>query len=290
MAEAGFAAPASARTTTAQQTREQQQIARPAEAQPQQAQSDITLSRITDHLTEQVRQHFSGRLLEYFLPRDARASVVKAELRKFVCAEFMQGFEGLSGSFKQHVESKISDLLSLQAVYNALHERHSRSIRDNVSESLTDQLDPIIDGLIVESVERINDVNGSNEDRINNCMANQALYLTFVDMVVRRILAKLATWSPPTSIVFETKDVDEPCFDGIKMIIIWDGGRSSRNSATMQNGQYMVVQQFPWLGRNAMIMPQDADHSMKDLVRGRRRLYVKSLIALISPLVVNNAR
>jgi hypothetical protein len=290
MAEAGFAAPASVRTTTAQQTREQQQIARPVEAQPQQAQADITLSRITDHLTEQVRQNFSGRLLEYFLPRDARASVVKAELHKFICGDFLLGFEGLSDSFKQRVEAKITDLLSLQPIYNALHERHSRAIRDNVSESLTDQLDPLIDGLINESVERINDVNGASEERVNNCMANQALYLTFVDMVVRRILAKLATWSPPSSIVFETKDVDEPCFDGIKMIIIWDGGRSSRNSATMQNGQYMVVQQFPWLGRNAMIMPQDADHSMKDLVRGRRRLYVKSLIALISPLVVNNAR
>jgi len=122
-------------------------------------------------------------------------------------------------------------------------------------------------------------------------MRNQALYLTFIDMTVRRILAKLATWSPPSSIIFETKSVEEPCFDGVKVMVMWDGGRAARNNPTMQNGQYLVMQQFPWLGRTSMIMPEDADQTTKDLIDGRRRLYVKALIALISPLVNrDNAR
>lgn len=288
MAEAGFA-PAAARPT-AEEAREQQQTARPPEPESTET-IDVTLSRITDHLTEQIQQHFSGRLLEYFLPRDARTTVVRAQLQSFMETRFLEGLEGLSQAFKERVEAQVSDLLGMQPVYNALHERHSREIRDRVSAGLTDQLDPIIDGLMNEAVERINDVSGANEERIDACMANQALFLTFVDMTVRRILAKLATWSPPTSIIFETKAVDEPCFDGVKVMIMWDGGRTSRNNNAMSNGQYLVLQQFPWLGRNALIMPADADQTTKDLIRGRRRMYVKALVAVISPLVnSNNAR
>lgn len=286
MAEAGFAPVAS--RPSAEEVREQQQVARPQQPEQPSASDEAALSRITDHLTEQIRQHFSGRLLEHFLPRDARASVVRTELHNFICAEFLRDLEGLSDAFKTRVEAKVGEMLALQPIYNALHERHSREIRDIVSEKLTDQLDPIIDGLMHEAVERITDVSGSNEERVNGCMVNQALFLTFVDMVVRRILAKLSTWSPPSSIIFETKAVDEPCFDGVKVMIMWDGGRTNRTSPTMQNGQYMVVQQFPWVGRTALIIPADADQPTKELVMGRRRMYVKSLVAMISPLVNNN--
>ena len=288
MAEAGFA-PVADRPSAAE-VREQQQTAR--EQPPETVETvDVTLSRITDHLTEQIRQHFSGRLLEYFLPRDARAGVVRNELQVFMCSEFLTGLEDLSDSVKQRVETKVSEMLALQPIYNALHELHSRAIRDIVSEKLTDQLDPIIDGLMTEAVERITDVTGSPQEKINGCMANQALYLTFIDMVVRRIIAKLATWSPPSSIIFETKSVEEPCFDGVKVMVMWDGARTSRNNPTMQNGQYLVVQQFPWVGRNSMLLPADADQTTKDLIFGRRRLYIKSLIATISPLITrDNAR
>ena len=289
MAEAGFA-PVVDRPTAAE-VREQQQTVR---EQPEAAaveSTDTMLSRITDHLTEQIRQNFSGRLLEYFLPRDARSGVVRNELQTFMVAEFLRDLEGLSDAFKVRTEEQIASLLAMQPVYNALHERHSRTIRDIVSEKLTDQLDPIIDGLMTEAVERITDVTGSPVEKINGCMRNQALYLTFIDMTVRRILAKLATWSPPSSIIFETKSVEEPCFDGVKVMVMWDGGRSTRNNTTMQNGQYLVMQQFPWLGRNSMIMPEAADQPTKDLINGRRRLYVKALIAMISPLVNrDNAR
>ena len=288
MAEAGFAPVA--RQATAAAVREQQQTAREQPPEVQES-TDTTLSRITDHLTEQIRQHFSGRLLEYFLPRDARAGVVRNELQAFMCKEFLTGLEGLSDAFKQRVETKVSEMLALQPIYNALHEQHSRTIRDTVSEKLTDQLDPIIDGLMTEAVERITDVTGTPQEQISGCMANQALFLTFVDMVMRRILSKLSTWSPPSSIIFETKSVEEPCFDGVKVLVMWDGGRTTRNNPSMQNGQYLVVQQFPWMGRNAMLMPADADQTTKDLILGRRRLYIKSLIAVISPLVNrDNAR
>lgn len=289
MAEAGFA-PAVEQPTAAE-VRAQQQIAREQPAATIPETIDITLSRITDHLTEQVRQNFSGRLLEYFLPRDARAGVVRNELQTFMVSEFLGDLAGLSDAFKVRTEEQIASLLSMQPVYNALHERHSRTIRDAVSEKLTDQLDPIIDGLMTEAVERINDVTGTPAEKINGCMRNQALYLTFIDMTVRRILAKLATWSPPSSIIFETKSVEEPCFDGVKVMVMWDGGRAARTNPTMQNGQYLVMQQFPWLGRTSMIMPEDADQATRALVEGRRRLYVKALIAMVSPLVNrDNAR
>ena len=254
-----------------------------------------TLSRVTDLLTEQVNENFGGNLVEKFLQPDARTNIVREELIKLLTNEMLEiptpdVAEGedapeavvIPDELKAHVESRVTSLLSNNVIHDALHETHNRAIRDAVSNRLSTQLDPSIDAMIFESAQRIDRLPGEGHERVNACMNTHQHFLTFLDMVVRRAFSKLSTLAAPASITFEPRNVDEPTADGIKTVVLWASGRNNRGS-TLTNGQHIVMQAFPWMGRSSLMMPEDADQETKDLIYGRRRLYVKAIIAAVAP-------
>ena len=105
-----------------------------------------TLSRVTDLLTEQVNENFGGNLVEKFLQPDARANIVRTELIKLLTSE-MTTLEGTEcpEALTEHVNARITNMLSNSAIHDALHETHNRAIREAVAAQLSTQLDPSID-------------------------------------------------------------------------------------------------------------------------------------------------
>lgn len=256
--------------------------------------AEETLSRVTDLLTEQVNENFGGNLVEKFLQPDARTNIVRQELVKLVTNEMLElptpeAEEGetpeavvVPEELKSHVEARVTTMLENSIIHDALHETHNRAIREAVASQLSTQLDPSIDAMMFESADRITGLRGEGHEKVNACMNTHAHFLTFLDMVVRRAYSKLSTFSAPASITFEPRAVDEPTADGIKVVCLWTTGRSNSRS-TLQNGQHIVLQAFPWIGRSALMLPEDADQEAKDLVFGMRRLYVKAIIAAVAP-------
>ena len=107
----------------------------------------------------------------------------------------------------------------------------------------------------------------------DKCINDPSRFLPWVDVLLRTALSKLGKFSAPTSIIFEIKDMDAPAHS-VRTVLIWSDGPLDGMHKNMQ----LCIQRFPWIGRAALIIPEDASEEKKQEVLELRQLYFLAIL------------
>lgn len=260
MAESGFA-PSSETETEAQ----------PAVEAPAAPPVPVTVEEIFTQLEENTRSQLvsSADLTNRLMSASVRKRLVRERLDELTKEKFGEDTVKFLGENKW--------------AYDQLHEKMRSQVEEHLSEGLAQNLDSTMDSYIERAYAPL------GEDH-ESAFSEPKRFVTWIDCLIRELFAVAApSMTSPHSIVFELLNgADNFTGKGVKMSLNWRGADAGLSNGVVRSNN-MIIHNFPWVGREALVLPEDADTEKKDFIKGRRRIYAMAVLLLLSSTLTPNS-
>lgn len=175
-------------------------------------------------------------------------------------------------------QKPLSDFIGIAMIRQVIAEEYNNILQPFINESMKGELSSGILSMMTRAARSIFPSLSTSDPYkgLDMCFNDPIKFITWIDVLSRGIIHKLGRFSPPSSIIFEIRNVDSPAA-AIKALIIW----GDNNLDGMHRNTQLCIQRFPWIGRAALVMPEDGDENKRKEINELRELYVLAVIRAI---------